>query len=218
MLRFEPLTSWPWTRTPHHARKRSPYTLGVTKIQRLLLDECTKNRLTNVHVLLDAESYCFRRDGLLYADARLNTPAVLVTCEHPRQGPLRIGTDLYQFWSDNMHAIGRTLKALRISQRDGCMRDAEQFAGFRALPGAGSHDAPEQDRVVMNASVAARNLATLLGLPIADVRIAANSVAGVRNMRARAARMFHPDLPGGQPDKMSDANGLCDLLEAAARA
>ena len=120
--------------------------------------------------------------GELRADAKPTSPGIVVYATHPRQGDLRFACDTYQRWWHNVRAVAKTLEALRGIARWGAVRDEQQFAGFRALPGATT--------LTMGVSAATKIIETESGTA------APNPVTAewVREAGRRAKASTHPDV------------------------
>lgn len=135
-----------------------------------------------VVVRIDVRDGHIRRDGMLRADARTNSPAVAMSFDS-RHGPLTYATDAYDHWQANVHAITLALTALRAVNRYGVGTTGEQYAGWRAIEG------PRPDFRTVDAALdwlrAQPDIGTTDGLsPAALLR--------------RAAMVMHPDV---DPDK-----------------
>lgn len=130
---FRPLTTWPRAQTK--GRKTAPFRAGYDDTRRLLLYELEQinTREAIVQIALDASQ--IRRDGMPYADARVNFPGVIVTAvTSGKAGTLNFPCDRYTSWQDNLRAIARSLEALRMVDRYGVTRSGEQYRGWNALP------------------------------------------------------------------------------------
>lgn len=95
-----------------------------------------------VVIQVDADEGQIRRDGMLYARARVGHPGVAISFTS-RFGPLRYATDAYEDswysskalagWQANVRAIALALEALRAVDRYGVTRRGEQYTGWRAI-------------------------------------------------------------------------------------
>ncbi len=193
------MRAWPGPRTPDDARQWGG-TMGKTTPGAAL------DRLRAELYRIGARDCCIEiavsernitRYGELRADARPAGPGVVVYATHPRQGDLRFACDTYRLWHRNVNAIALTLEALRGIARWGAVRDEQQFAGFRALPGATA--------LTMGTSAATRILSEASGLTAPSPV----TVDWLREARRRAMTKLHPDVSGDR--------AAWDELEAAIR-
>lgn len=128
-----PLT-WPtgWPRTPGWKRRRSPFKTSDSKAQNFLLDEI--RRLGGRDVVLSS-NLKLRLDGYPYANQpRCSDEGIAVYFK--RKGKdMVFACDAYDRREDNMHAIAKTIEALRGIERWGASDMLERaFTGFTALP------------------------------------------------------------------------------------
>lgn len=138
---FRPLAVWPHKATNAWSRSTWPSSrsLTVSKAldhlrQQLRLLGCTRTSFIEV----DLDEKHIRQDGQLRADASPRSPGCIVYATHPKLGGLRWACDQYKKLQDNIRAISMTIQSLRAVDRYGCVRDAEQFRGFKALPARAS--------------------------------------------------------------------------------
>lgn len=82
-----------------------------------------------------------RVDGFLRADAKTNTPAVMLTFEKQiQQGkawvvvPVAFACDAFETWQDNLRAITLGMESLRRVERYKITAAGQQYRGFTALP------------------------------------------------------------------------------------
>lgn len=75
-----------------------------------------------------------RNDGMVRADARPSSPGVIIAFDCPH-GPMQFPCDTFTDWQDNVRAIALALEALRKVDRYGVTRRAEQYTGWKQLPG-----------------------------------------------------------------------------------
>lgn len=183
-LPVKSLTSWPGPQTPHHARDLGGRMLKVRPGAALdrLRTELARINARDCCIQIDVRERDITRYGELRADARPSMPGVVVYATHPRQGDLRFACDTYATWHHNVNAIAMTLEALRGIARWGAVRDEQQFAGFRALPGATT--------LTMGVSAATRILESESGLA-APTPVTAE---WVRDAGRRAKAATHPDV------------------------
>lgn len=184
-LPVKALNTWPGPPTPHDARSLggsgwSKLTAGAA------LDSLRRElgflRARDCCIQIDVRERDITRFGELRADARPTSPGIVVYATHPRQGDLRFACDTYRLWWHNVRAVAMTLEALRGIARWGAVRDEQQFAGFRALPGATT--------LTMGVSAATKIIESESGT------VAPNPVTmeWVRDAGRRAKAATHPDV------------------------
>jgi hypothetical protein len=199
---FRPLAAWPHARTPADAHASWPNSRKLTLARALdLLDNELRRMGCHVPAYIEADVVSerdIRLDGQLRSDARFVTPGVVVYARHPRLGELRWACDGYVSLDQNVRAIAGTIEALRAVDRYRCVRDHEQFRGFKALPAS---TAPTLSTVQ-----AAETIAQYSGVPTRNLADATELRAAVRRARA----LTHPDHHQG------DRTGW-DRVEQAAR-
>jgi hypothetical protein len=152
---------------------------------------------------VDCDPYHVKQDGQLRSDARLRSPAVVVSYEHPTHGMLRFPCDSFDNWTDNIRAIGLSLEALRAVERYGVVRRAEQFLGFKALP---SSTTP-----TMTTQAAADALSA------EGQRLAAQILSNretYEQARALARKHVHPDARAGEREAWDRIEAACVVLDA----
>lgn len=136
-LPVHPMREWPGPPTPDYMRQYGRFaklTPGVALHS--LREELGRINAKDCRIQIDVRDRDITRFGELRADARPGSPGVVVYATHPKQGDLRFACDTYRTWYHNVRAIAMTLEALRGIARWGAVRDEQQFAGFKALPGA----------------------------------------------------------------------------------
>lgn len=89
-VRFVPMVS----RHVDRSRRRAPFKADYSGTQRLLDRELRMLRAQNVVIQLDCDESQIRRDGMPKADARLRSPAVIVSFES-KYGPLSYPADAF---------------------------------------------------------------------------------------------------------------------------
>lgn len=142
-----PLSDRTWLR-PDGARVWSQFSAIWSDTIALLIREVfalQDSTMPGPVIEVDVRERDIRIDGALRADARADSPAVLVAFES-KHGPLIYRCDRYRggsyrskmsSWQHNARAIALTLEALRAVDRYGATSKGEQYRGFKALP-AGS--------------------------------------------------------------------------------
>jgi hypothetical protein len=138
---FRPLTTWPGAPTPPAERRLSPFRAGYSHTLILLRHELEQlDARGPVVVELAVGEDDIRRDGLPRVHARPAHPGVVVSFTS-RWGPMRVATDRFDAWQDNLRAIALGLESLRRVDRYGISRSGEQYTGWRQLEaGNGSGD------------------------------------------------------------------------------
>lgn len=198
---FRPLRAWPHARTPFGQTVSWPNARKLTLGRSL---ELLANELRRMgcqfpaYIEADVAERDVRLDGQLRADARPYSAAVLVYATHRKLGELRWACDGYTTLAQNVRAIAGTIEALRAVDRYRCVRDHEQFRGFKALPAS---TAPTLTTVR-----AAELIAQYSGVPLRNLTDATELRAAVRVARS----YHHPDRTGGD-------RTAWDLIEQAAR-
>jgi len=188
-LLVRPLEVWPGPKTPEVMQRPVGAFFKLTPGAALdaLRDELGRMRATDCCIQIAVRDRDISRFGELRADARPSHPGVVVFATHPRQGDLRFACDTYNRWWVNVRAVAMTLEALRGIARWGAVRDEQQFAGFRALPGATA--------LTMGVAAATQILATESGLPLPNPV----SAEWIREAGRRARAATHPDIAKDRP-------------------
>lgn len=194
---FRPLRAWPYQPTPAHQREKWPGAVTVSKAldglrQQLRLLGCDDL----AYIEADVEDRHIRQDGQLYASARAASPAVIVSARHRRLGDLRWANDRYLTFDQNVRAIAMTIQNLRAIDRYGCVRDNEQFTGFKAIHSQASNTMTREAAL----TVFRRHASS----PFVDTHESLQRA--YRSARSRT----HPDVNGGN-------QSAWDAVEAAAR-
>lgn len=174
VILFRPLRAWPHPRTPLAQTSSWPNARKLTLGRSL--------------DLLGTE---------LRADARPSSAAVLVYATHPKLGELRWACDGYDTLAQNVRAIAGTIEALRAVDRYRCVRDGEQFRGFKALPASTAPTMSTVEAMQVIAQHSGRRLGVLTN--------ESELKAAIRLARS----VTHPDRNNG------DRSGW-DAVEAAA--
>lgn len=123
---------WPGKATPSYARKRPQFKTITSRALSLLAREIRYLGGKNIEIAVDAEPRHIRADGLLRADARPRSSAIVVSFT-TRDGRLQFPCDTFTYWEENVDAVARALEALRMVDRYG-VQQGRQYAGFKALP------------------------------------------------------------------------------------
>ena len=179
----------------------------------LLCGEVEKLGGSLVVIQIDVEEGDLRRDGMLYARAKVGFPGVKVSFDS-KFGPLTYATDAYDRhynqdppgWQANLRAVALGLEALRAVDRHGITRGGEQYRGWSAIPArAGEFD--------MTRDQAAALLAE--GVTDLDISTTAQELLSSRDKITTAYRMLakrhHPDR-GGDNELFRRITTARDLL------
>lgn len=200
---FRPLDRWPGDPTPADARQRSPFSASYTNTLATLKAELAHLEARDVVLLLDVSAAEIRRDGYLSVRARPKSPGVVVAFDS-KFGPLKYACDTFTDWTANLRAIALGLEKLRAVDRYGISKRGEQYRGWNALPPGRPADA-----AVMTAEAAARILAPYAHVGPGALLEDADIVAAAYR---RAARLEHPDRPGGNAERFRRVTEARDVL------
>ena len=203
-----PLSDRTWLRGAHQ-RKQSQFDTTWTKTLNQLGKEIDHLGGRDVVIEADVREQDIRIDGMLRANARPSSPAVVVAFDTRDHGPMLYRCDRYvtgwrtegvDSWQHNVRAIALTLEALRAVDRYGATETGQQYAGFKALPAGRAMPASH-----MTAEQAYDVLENVLGSP---ALLADDDVSDAQLVR-RARGLAHPDRQGGD-------RTLWDQVEQAA--
>jgi hypothetical protein len=177
---------WPegWQRT--QSPGKSQFSTGLEKATRGLLDEIRKLGGTLPVISSNGQ---YRSDGMPYARQSYIADSGVAVYFQRDGKPMVFACDSYWTLQDNIHAIAKTIEALRAIERHGSSNMMERaFTGFAALP------APIQAGVKR---------------PWRDVLEYGNEPANegriCRHYRI-LAKGLHPDRQGGDANKMAELN------------
>lgn len=185
-----PLTwpfGWKRTRSPGPSQFKTEPGRATSGLTQELL------RLGASKVIISSNAQ-YRNDGMPYArQATIQDPGVAVYFN--RKGKdMVFACDTYWNLHDNIHAIAKTIEALRAIERWGASDMLDRaFTGFTALPAPIVAGMKRDWQVVLG-------LQELL-LPDAD---------DVRKAYQRLASQYHTDKPGADHDKMAELNAARD--------
>lgn len=206
---IRPLSDTTWLRGN---RQMSRFTASWVDTRDLLHREVDMLGGKGLVIGLDVREGQVRLDGGLYANARVNSPAVEVAFES-RHGPLLYrcdrwtlgyGAKMREHWQHNVRAIALTLEALRAVDRHGASASGEQYRGYKAI---GTGPATE----AMTVEAAKRTLMDYAGHTGPTVVSADDWAALVR--KARAAT--HPDRNNGERSAWNLVESCTTLLRGA---
>ena len=138
-----------------------------------------------------------RRDGVIRDDARVHSPAVVLSFTRHRS-PLVFACDHFNRWQDNLRAIVLGLEALRKIERYHIGSGMEQYRGWQALPASTTPAlSTEQAAAVLarreNGTRSAADLETRADMITHDI-------AWARDAYRKAAAKTHPDSGGSHDD------------------
>lgn len=180
MIEAFPLTwpqAWPRTERPTWARFRTPHGEALNHLLREL-------NLLGARDVIISSNVPVRRDGLPYAGYRTpEDPGVAVYFKLEGEDQC-IPCDKWNKVSDNIHAVGMTVAALRGLERWGAKEMVNAaFRGFKALP------APGDTTIIMNES-----WYSVLGLGENA------SKDEIRKAYKEKAKLYHPDVGGDEEE------------------
>lgn len=198
-----------WENPPRTGgNQTSLFRCGPTKAYQMLADEV--RRIGGDAVIIEAgfREDQIRNDGWPYSSARPSHSAVRVSF-HSRHGPLSFECGTYKTIDDNLYAIALTMQALRAVDRYGAVKGAQQYKGWKQLPG---DQPPEQPTTAVDLRMAAAFLCKLAGEPDSMIPAVLNLPSSIREVYRAAALRCHPDR-GGSPEMMARVNAAKDLIE-----
>jgi hypothetical protein len=223
---FRPLTQWPKHRAPtpvdervHAQFKRAgtwtpnatggnnysgPRPISLSRTLEDLDRELFHIDADDVVVQVDIESERnIRQDGGIRADARMRSPAVVLSFTRNRV-PYVFATDRFRRWEDNLRAIVLGLEGLRRLERYHIAQAGDQYRGWQALPATTT--AP------MGVATAADAIAKRAGDPYTGKNVLADHLSAKHAVRRAAARA-HPD-GGGTTEEFQLVQEAKRVLEA----
>ncbi len=185
---------WPegWTRTSPYNRKTNKQFIKNFAIARdQLLHEVSL--LSGRNVILST-NIPLRNDGLPYANFREpNDPGVAIYFSY-KDRPMCFACDKYSYVRENIRAVSLTIGALRGIERWGASDMMERaFRGFTAIP-----DKSNDWRQILEFSSGYK--------PTSEE---------IDNAFRELAKTYHPDMQGGNTNKMQD---LVNAREQARKA
>lgn len=137
-----PISDRTWLRSASK-REWSRFDTTWSKTLQLLGREIDMLDGRDVVIEVDVPERAIRLDGMLRADAKANSPAVVVAFES-KHGPMLYRCDRFvarysgqpDDWQQNVRAIALTLEALRAVDRYGATETGQQYAGWKAIGSA----------------------------------------------------------------------------------
>jgi hypothetical protein len=193
----------------HGSPKRSPFEASWSSTLELLNRELRHLGGSNVIIEVDVPPGAVRLDGMLYANAKVNSPGVRLHFDSVH-GHLSYETDAFTHWQANVRAIALGLESLRRVDRYQIGRGGEQYRGYLALesgPGIAlggmtkDQAAELLERVAIGDEGYQRDRSLVLILGGGDT---------ARRVFREARAMAHPDRRGGD-------QSLWDQVEQAGR-
>ena len=200
---FRPLERWPSTRTEN--RRRAPFKAGYGRTISDLKVELGHLGTTRCVIQAECSENDIRLDGMLRSSAKMRGPGIILAFDSVH-GPLQYPCDTYSDWTDNLRGIVLALRALRAVDRYGVTRRAEQYRGWKALPGGGQ--APIAQAEWATVEEAARWMCKVAWPKIWDnensQRIVADIAGGCResvhSLYLECAKRLHPDSGGSSEE------------------
>lgn len=175
---------WPAGRARKQYPERSRFDVTLGKAIREIQDEVRRLGGT---ALVISSNLPLRRDGMPYANASQPADRGVAVYFRYKKKPMCFACDRWGNVEDNMHAIAKTIDALRGIERWGSGQMVEQaFTGFTALP------SPEQPWQVLGVSSHATR-------------------EEIEEAYRRLASQHHPDK-GGDTQQMARINAARDAL------
>lgn len=205
-MTLRPIEHWPGELTAN--RIRSPFSAPWRSTLELLdrelahLSSDPRRFVANSVLQIAMREQDFRIDGLPRANSRPDHPGVILSIESVH-GPLSYPCDKFLTWQDNLRAIALALEALRRVGRYGITPNAEQYTGWKQLPGGGAEP-------TMSPLDAEMLILAQADLPMGvDVSLA--------DAYRRARRNAHPDRSDGDRTRWDAVEAAADVLRAAGR-
>jgi hypothetical protein len=218
--RVRPLSDRTWLR-PAHTRQQSRFDSTWTSTLDLLGREVEHLRGRDVVIEVDVPERGIRQDGRLRADARAESPAVVVAFES-KHGPMQYRCDRFVEpawrrgvdWQQNVRAIALTLEALRAVDRYGAVDTGQQYAGFKALPAGrampASHMTWDQALEVLGQWGRVPR-----GLPAIPGEYVNTDPTTLRGLHRSARRWAHPDRNDGDQTAWDQVEQAAKVLGIA---
>lgn len=209
IYQVRPVTDFTIFTTPPNRRKGVQFKAAWSQTLNDLGRELDYLDASDVVLELDVRPDRIRRDGMLYADAKVGHPGVRISFQS-KHGDLSYTCDTYEAryygqmpdWQANVRAIVLTLESLRAVDRYGATK-GEQYAGFKALP-SGSGSTPLGGMTHDDAWAILRSFSDQ---PVMESR---NDPNCHRQLLRKAKAFAHPDKHAGD-------RHLWDQVEQAAK-
>ena len=208
--RHEPLPpQWPGKQRPsYHRRKRAPFKQTWYRTEDILERELRHLRATAVIIHLDVAKPArdLRFDGKLRADARPQSPKVILSFKDKNGDRQMYPCDTFADWQANLHAIAVSLEALRKVERYEVVFGGKQYEGFKRLPGSAESTEPE----AMTPNAASDIIAAFSDLP---ARLIFEESAVAKVAIQQAMRRSHPDS-GGNTESFQRVEAAARIINA----
>jgi hypothetical protein len=118
------------------SRRDSPFRASWTNTVELLADELRAHGARHAVLEIAFREQDLRLDGLPRADARSQSPGIVLSFEAsrvPGKPQLRYEVTEFTDWQANVRAVALGLQALRAVDRYGVTKRGEQYAGWKQL-------------------------------------------------------------------------------------
>jgi hypothetical protein len=224
-IQWGSIVRWPGRLRTAGERERAPFKSGYDSTLTLLDRELRMVSAESVVIQLALEPHQFTADGRPYARAGgVKHPGVIVTFSKPlrlpgeaklRKVPLSFPADKFLTWETNLRAVAIALEDLRRIDRYGVTQTAEQYQGFKALPG------PMHQMPTMTTEEAAQYVARNNDAPAGYTPVRILNDPEVRKAAIRSAKFkLHPDRAGNDErakaawEQLQEAERLLDALDA----
>lgn len=155
-ITFGQFSEWPEKQTAARTNAQFKGKQGRIDLDRNIRDleyELGRIKVDAAQIILGLDGRYFRRDGWPMSKAD-GHPGVILAYSHPKFGQMRIMTDQFFSWVDNLRGIVLTLEGLRMMERYGTTGNGKQYEGFRQLPAStgATMDVHEAAEIVREAS------------------------------------------------------------------
>lgn len=194
--------------------ERSPFSASWTSTLNLLEREIRHLAGKDIVIEIDTTLSQIRNDGWPYSSAKVGRPGVRISFAS-KHGPMSYTSVQYARWETNIHAVALTLERLRAVERYGCVKNAEQYQGFSALPPGRGGRSGIQVGEWSSCEDAARFLLSVWGGSYTEDDIQA-TVHDPTGTWRDASKKVHPDLPGGSEAMMSKVNRAREFIQGEA--
>ncbi|MDJ0006490.1 molecular chaperone DnaJ [Gordonia alkanivorans] len=205
-MTLRPIEHWPGKLTANRMRSQfsAPWRATLDLLDRELWHLGPAGRNAPAVLQIAMREQDFRIDGMPRANARPDHPGVILAIESTK-GPLSFPCDRFLTWQDNLRAIALSLEALRKIDRYGITPNAEQYTGWKQLPGG----------TATSASAFTAVDAEMLILAVADLPI--GDVVTLDEAYRKARRNAHPDRNHGDRISWDAVEAAADTLRAAGK-
>lgn len=190
---------------PKKGQRRSQFRTTPGVVYHKLAKEI--EHLGGRQVIIEAgyDVFDIRNDGWPRSNARPSHSGVRISFQSQAAGPLSFECNTYTAIDDNLHAIAKTLEALRAVERHGAVKGGQQYREWKQLP--------EQPKPVADPlEKAAQVFADACGVSAGVVVLTAPGFRYLEEAYRAGAKRWHPDTPGGDAAKMAALNDARDIL------